>query len=118
MGDACQEEQVGVVSNQLPQQLPVTAGHVRVESRVAVWVQCPICNREHSHILTTRDNLSLTGLRLWRVDCQGVSYLIRVPSASIGSALDQARQIADEHGLSQNWLSGDIVDGCSCGSAE
>jgi hypothetical protein len=106
------------VSNQLSQQPPVIAGHVRVESRVAVWVQCPICHREHSHILTTRDHLSLTGLRLWRVDCQGVSYLIRVPSASIAGALDQAHRIADEHGLSETWLSGEIVDGCSPCCAE
>jgi hypothetical protein len=101
-----------VMSTQPPNELQVVAGQVRVESRVVVWIRCPICHREHRHVLTLHDHPTMPGLRLWRVDCQGASYILRLSSSAIATALEQAAEIATEHGLSQNWLSDESVEEC------
>ena len=107
------------MSKQPPNELPAVAAQVRVESRVAVWTRCPICHREHSHVLTARDHPDLSGQRLWRVNCQGTSYMLRLSSVAIATALARATEIATEHELSQNWLSDETAEGCcACSSAE
>jgi hypothetical protein len=95
----------------------VVAGQVRLECRVAVWMRCPLCHREHSHVLSARDHLILPGLRYWRVDCQGTSYFLRLSSTAVSSAIAQAAEIAAEHGLSQNWLSDETVESCYVSSS-
>src|SRR5215469_9619943 len=101
-----------VMSKEPSEQSRVVPGQVRLECRVAVWMRCPVCHREHSHVLSAHDNLILTGLRYWRMDCQGTSYFLRLSSTAVASAVAQAGEIAAEHGLSQNWLSGETVETC------
>ena len=99
-------------SSELPD---IIVGKVRVECRVAVWAQCPLCHQEHSHILSAHDHHRLSGLRYWRVDCQGTSYFLRVSSDAIATAVAKAAEIAAEHGISQHWLSEDsAVNCCAC----
>ena len=100
------------MSTQPPNELQAVAGRVRVESRVVVWIHCPICHREHRHVLTLQDHPYMSGLRLWRVNCQGASYVLRLSSATIATALAHAAEIAAEHDLSQNWLSEESVEEC------
>src|SRR5215469_8111386 len=107
------------MSKELSDQSRVVAGQVRLECRVAVWMRCPVCHREHSHVLNARDHLILPGLRYWRVDCQGTSYFLRLSSTAVASAVAQAAEIAAANGLSQNWLSDETVESCCAyGSTE
>jgi hypothetical protein len=91
----------------------VIVGQVRVECRVAIWMQCPFCHQEHSHILTARDRPDLEGLRYWRIECHGTSYFLRLSSESIADAVAQATEIAVVHRLSQRWLTDETYE-CAC----
>lgn len=82
----------------------IVAGHARAECRVAIWMQCPRCQQEHSHILTAQDHLHLGGLRYWRVECHGAWYVLRVSSAQIAAALEQAVDISTTRELNLRWL--------------
>jgi hypothetical protein len=83
----------------------VIVGQARVECRVAIWMRCPLCHQEHGHILTARDHPNVSGLRYWRVECQGASYFVRLSSETIATALAKAMAISAERELSQYWLS-------------
>ena len=97
----------------------VIAGQVRVECRVAIWMRCPLCHQEHGHILTAHDHPNLSGLRYWRVECQGASYFLRLSSEAIATALAKAMEIGAEHNLSQHWLSDENYEcNCPCSGAE
>jgi hypothetical protein len=85
-------------------------GQARVESRVTVWVHCPLCQQEHYHILTARDHPELPGKRYWPVDCHGTRYFMGVSSSSITHALALAKTIATEYNLSQQWLTQEADD--------
>ena len=100
------------MSEQTSKQLQIVAGHARAECRVAVWMQCPLCQQEHGHILTAQDHPSLGGLRYWRVECHGARYLLRLSSAQIAAAMEQAVDISTAHALSQRWLSADTYERC------
>jgi hypothetical protein len=100
------------MSEQTSNQPQVVAGHARAECRVAIWMRCPRCQQEHGHILTARDHPHLGGLRYWRVQCHGVRYMLRLSSAQIAAALDQAAAISMAHALSQRWLSADTYEHC------
>jgi hypothetical protein len=100
------------MSKEPSDQSRVVAGQIRLECRVTVWMRCPLCHREHSHVLNARDRLLVEGLRYWRTDCQGTSFFLRLSSIAVASAVAQAVEIAAEHSLSQNWLSDDTVESC------
>jgi hypothetical protein len=103
------------MSKQTADRLPIVSGQARVESRVAVWTQCPLCLREHSHILTARDHLELPGTRYWYVDCHGNRYFLGVASSSIAHAVALATDIATTYDLSQRWLAQDAEEiACPC----
>lgn len=95
------------------QQPQIVAGHARAECRVAIWMQCPLCQQEHGHILTAQDHPRLGGLRYWRVECHGVWYVLRLSSVQIAAALEQAADISMAHALSLHWLSADAYERCS-----
>lgn len=76
-------------------------------------MQCPLCRQEHGHVLTAHDHPSLVGLRYWRVQCHGVWYVLRLSSAQIAAALEQARDISTAHALSQRWLADETYERCS-----
>jgi hypothetical protein len=105
------------MSEQTSQQPQIVAGHARAECRVAIWMQCPLCQQEHGHILTAQDHPLLGGLRYWRVECHGARYLLRLSSAQIAAAIEQAVDISAEHALSQRWLSVDTYER-SCTEAD
>jgi hypothetical protein len=112
MASAAQEACRRDMSEQTSIQPQIVAGHARAECRVAIWMQCPLCQQEHGHILTVQDHLRLGGLRYWRVDCHGILYVLRLSSAQIATALGQAVDISAEHALSQRWLSADTYEHC------
>lgn len=93
-------------------QPPVVPGQARVESRVAVWLQCPLCQQEHKHILTARDHPDLPGTRYWPIDCHGNRYIMGVSASSIANALTLARTIATVYGLNQQWLTQETEETC------
>src|SRR5215472_7316727 len=93
-----------VMSKQAFTRLPIVPGQASVESRVAVWTICPLCQQEHRHILTAHDHLELPGSRYWCVDCRGSRYLLAVSASSIANALTLAAEIAAAYGLTQRWL--------------
>lgn len=88
------DEEMNKQASDRPPDFP---GQARVESRVAVWLQCPLCQQEHTHILTARDHLDLPGTRYWRIDCHGSRYVMGVPASSIAGALALASAIATGH---------------------
>jgi hypothetical protein len=102
-----------VVSKQTSDRLPIVTGQASVESRVAVWTLCPLCQKEHRHILTARDHPELPGTRYWCFDCRGSRYLLGVSTSSIADALALATDIAMTYGLSQRWLTQD-ADEVTC----
>lgn len=102
---------------QTSEQPQVVAGHARAECRVAVWMRCPLCQQEHGHVLTAQDHPGLAGLRYWRVQCHGVWYMLRLSSAQITAALEQARAIGAAHALSQRWLSDETYE-CRCAETD
>ena len=104
-----------MISNEPSNQNPMMSGRVRVECRVVVWSQCPLCHREHRHVLSPHDHYLLPGLHYWRVDCQGASYFLRLSADAIATAVAQATEIAAEHGLSQQWLADAAVVSCATG---
>lgn len=107
------------MSNKPSNRSRIIPGQVRLECRVAVWTPCPLCHREHSHILTAHDRLLVPGLRYWRVDCQGASYFLRVSSTAIASAISQAAEIAAQHGLNENWRISELGEtSYACSGAE
>jgi hypothetical protein len=99
-----------VMSKRGSKRLQSVPGQARVESRVTVWIHCPLCKQEHHHIVTARDHPELPGQRYWPVDCHGTRYYMGVSSARIAHALALAASIATEYGLSQQWLTQDIDD--------
>jgi hypothetical protein len=100
------------MSEQAFEQPQIVAGYARAECRVAIWMRCPLCRQEHGHILTARDRLSLGGLRYWRVECHGARYVLRLSSAQIAAAMEQAIAISTAHALSQRWLSAETYERC------
>jgi hypothetical protein len=104
-----------VMSKQAFTRLPIVPGQASVESRVAVWTICPLCQQEHRHILTAQDHLELPGSRYWCVDCRGGRYLLEVSASSIADALTLAAEIAAAYGLTQRWLTQNIAEtACPC----
>lgn len=101
------------MSEQTSNQPQVVAGHARAECRVAIWMQCPLCQHEHGQVLTAQDHLGLGGPRYWGVECHGARYMLRMSSAQIAAALEQAVAISSMHGLSQQWLSTESYEHCS-----
>jgi hypothetical protein len=99
-----------VMSKQAFTRLPIVPGQASVESRVAVWTTCPLCQQEHRHLLTAHDHLELPGSRYWCVDCRGSRYLLEVSAASIANALTLAAEIAAAYGLTQRWLTQNIAE--------
>ena len=85
-------------------------GQARVESRVTVWIHCPLCQQEHHHILTARDHPEMSGKRYWPIDCHGTRYYMGVTPSRIARALALAATIATEYHLSQQWLIQDTED--------
>jgi hypothetical protein len=100
------------MSEQTSTQPQIVAGHARAECRVAIWMQCPLCQQEHGHILTAQDHPRLGGLRYWRVECHGAPFVLRLSSAQIAAAMEQAVDISTAHTLSQRWLSADTYERC------
>ena len=99
-----------VMSKQAFTRLPIVPGQATVESRVAVWTICPLCQKEHRHILTAHDHLELPGARYWCVDCRGSRYMLGVSASSIADALALAAEIAAAYGLTQRWLTQNIAE--------
>lgn len=100
------------MSERISQQPHIVAGHARAECRVAIWMLCPLCQQEHGHILTAQDHPSLGGLRYWRVECHGAWCVLRVSSAQIAAALEQAAGISAAHTLSLRWLAAETYEIC------
>jgi hypothetical protein len=98
------------MSKQTFTRLPIVPGQASVESRVAVWTICPLCQQEHRHILTAHDHLELPGSRYWCVDCRGSRYLPEVSASRIADALTPAAEIAAAYGLTQRWLTQNIAE--------
>src|SRR5258706_6594088 len=108
MREACRRN----MSEQTSKRLQIVAGHARAECRVAIWMQCPLCQQEHGPILTAQDHPRLGGLRYSRVDCHGARYVLRLSSAQIAAAMEQAVAVSTEHALSQRWLSALTYERC------
>lgn len=99
-------------SERASEQLVVVDGLAQVECRVAIVVWCPVCGRQHGHVLTARDHPHLAGPRYWRVACQGVPYMLRLSSTQIVAALTQALDISLEHLLSYRWRLDSTYEHC------
>jgi hypothetical protein len=98
------------MSKHTPGRLRSVPGQARVESRVTVWVHCPLCQQEHHHVLTARDHPELPGTRYWPIDCHGTRYFMGVSASRITRALALATTIASDYGLCQQWLTQDAED--------
>ena len=73
---------------------PVVQGRVQVACCLVLRAICPVCGRDHCHLLTAADHLELPGERYWRSNVHGEPYFVRLREQTLASAQRDARTLA------------------------